>query len=55
MILGELLMDWFLIHFEGRCENLMLIRQVIFKCLTCLIFLGVLREENNQNNDLFRV
>jgi hypothetical protein len=54
-LLGELLLDWFLIHFEGHCENLTLIRQVILKCCTCLISLGVLRVENDQNNDLFQV
>jgi hypothetical protein len=54
LILGELLLDWFLLQFEGR-ENLTLIKQIIFKCLTCLISIGVLREENNQNNDLFQV
>jgi hypothetical protein len=42
-------------HFEGRYENLTLIRQVILKCCTCLISLGVLRIENEQNNDLFQV
>jgi hypothetical protein len=51
---GELLLDWFLTHFEGRCENLPLIRQVIFKCCTCLLSLGVLRVENDGNHDLFQ-
>lgn len=53
--LGELLLDWFLIHFEGRCENSTLIKQIILKCCTCLISLGVLRVENEQQNDLFQV
>lgn len=52
---GELLLDWFLIHFEGRNENLALIRQILMKCCTCLISLGVLRVENDPNNDLFQV
>ncbi len=52
--LGELLLDWFLTHFEGRYENLTL-KQVILRCCTCLISLGVLRVENDQNNDLFQV
>ncbi|CAF3047800.1 unnamed protein product [Rotaria sp. Silwood2] len=52
--LGELLLDWLLNHFEGRCENLTLIKQVILQCCTCLISLGVLRIESDQNNDLFQ-
>ncbi|CAF3926013.1 unnamed protein product, partial [Adineta steineri] len=51
---GELLLDWFLIHFEGRYENLTL-KQVILRCCKCLQSLGVLRTENDQNNnDLFQ-
>lgn len=52
---GELLIDWFLMHFEGRFENLTLIKQVILQCCTCLLGLDVLRVENNQDNDFFRV
>ncbi|CAF3423933.1 unnamed protein product [Rotaria socialis] len=52
---GELLLDWFLSHFEGRHENLSSITQVILQCCTCLISLGVLRTENIQNDDLFQV
>lgn len=52
---GELLVEWFLVHFEGRSENATLIRQVIQQCCTCLIWLGVLRTENDQTNDLFQV
>ncbi|CAF3703241.1 unnamed protein product [Rotaria sp. Silwood1] len=51
---GELLFDWFLSHFEDRYENLTLIKQVILQCCTCLIFLGVLRIESIENNDLFQ-
>jgi len=52
---GELLFDWFLLHFENRYENLTLIKQVILQCCTCLVGLDILRIENNQDNDLFRV
>ena len=52
---GELLVDWFLLHFEGRSENATLIRQVIQQCCTCLISLGVLHIENDQTNDSFQV
>jgi hypothetical protein len=52
---GELLLDWFLIHFEGRYENLTLIKQIILQFCTCLLGLNVLRIENNQDKDLFRV
>ncbi|CAF1199407.1 unnamed protein product [Rotaria sp. Silwood1] len=51
---GELLLDWFLLHFENRYEDLTLIKQVILQCCTCLLGLDVLRIENNQNNDLFQ-
>ncbi|CAF1112285.1 unnamed protein product [Adineta steineri] len=51
---GELLLDWFLIHFEGRYENLPLIKQVILQCCTCLIGLDVLIMEHNQESDLFQ-
>ncbi|CAF3501693.1 unnamed protein product [Adineta steineri] len=51
---GELLLDWFLIHFEGRYENLSLIKQVILQCCTCLIGLDVLIMEHNQESDLFQ-
>ncbi|CAF0847252.1 unnamed protein product [Rotaria sordida] len=51
---GELLLDWLLNHFEGRYEDLILIKQVILQCCTCLISLGVLQIENVQNNDLFQ-
>jgi hypothetical protein len=44
-----------MIHFDGRCESTPLIRQVILQCCTCLISLGVLRIENDQDNDLFHV
>lgn len=54
-VLGELLLDWFLIHFEGRSENLPFIRQIIIKCCTCLISLGVLRVETDPNADFFQV
>ena len=53
--LGELLLDWFLVYFEGRCENLAFIRQILIKCCTCLLSLGVLRMENDSTNDLFQV
>ncbi len=45
-------------HFEGQHENIILIKQVILQCCTCLLGLNVLRLENsnnNQNNDLFQV
>ncbi len=42
-------------HFEGRYENLTLIKQVILQCCTCLIGLDVLQNENTSNNDLFHV
>ena len=48
-------MDWFLIHFEGRYENLTLIKQIVLQCCTCLIGLDVLRIENNSYQDLFQV
>ncbi|CAF2976328.1 unnamed protein product [Rotaria sp. Silwood2] len=51
---GELLLDWFLVHFENRYEDLTLIKQVILQCCTCLLGLDVLRIENNQDNDLFQ-
>ncbi|CAF1020014.1 unnamed protein product [Rotaria sordida] len=51
---GELLFDWFLIHFENRYEDLTLIKQVILQCCTCLLGLNVLKIENNQDNDLFQ-
>ncbi|CAF4903042.1 unnamed protein product, partial [Rotaria magnacalcarata] len=51
----ELLLDWFLSHFEARHENLPSITQAILQCCTCLISLGVLRIENIQNDDLFQV
>jgi len=52
---GELLFDWFLIHFEGRYENLILIKQIILQFCTCLLGLNVLQLENNHDTDLFRV
>ena len=54
--LGELLLDWFLMHFEDHYDNLSLIRQIIFYCCSCLMALGVLHIENDTNsNDLFQV
>jgi hypothetical protein len=53
--LGEILLDWLLIHFESHCENITLIKQVILQCCTCLIGLDVLRIENNSDHDLFQV
>ncbi|UJR31086.1 hypothetical protein I4U23_018594 [Adineta vaga] len=50
---GELLLDWLLIHFEGRGEPPTL-KQVLIKCCKCLISLGVLRTEPDENNDLFQ-
>ncbi|CAF4868073.1 unnamed protein product [Rotaria socialis] len=53
---SELLLDWLLIHFENRYEDIPLIKQVILQCCTCLIGLGVLRiEENNSDSELFQV
>ena len=53
-VLGELLLDWLMIHFEGRGEPPTL-KQVLTKCCKCLISLGVLRTETDQNSDLFQV
>ena len=38
-------------QFEVRTDNLALIRQVILKYCSCLIALGILRVENDQNNE----
>ncbi|CAF0923074.1 unnamed protein product [Adineta ricciae] len=50
---GELLLDWLMVHFEGRGEPPTL-KQVLAKCCKCLISLGVLRTETDQNADLFQ-
>jgi hypothetical protein len=42
-------------HFEGRYENLILIKQVILQCCTCLLGLNVLRIDNTSNHDFFQV
>ncbi|UJR15581.1 hypothetical protein I4U23_002517 [Adineta vaga] len=52
---GELLIDWFLIHFEGRYENLPLIKQIILQCCTCLLGIDVLHREDQHENDLFQM
>ncbi|CAF1506732.1 unnamed protein product, partial [Adineta ricciae] len=51
---GDLLVDWFLVHFEDRHDNLPLIKQIILQCCTCLIGLDVLRREDQQETDLFQ-
>ena len=53
--LGELLFDWFLIHFENRYKDITLVKQVILQCCTCLLSLDVLRFKSSQDNDLFQV
>jgi hypothetical protein len=42
-------------HFEGRYENLTLIKQVILQCCTCLLGLDVLRIESPMKHDFFQV
>ncbi|CAF1083434.1 unnamed protein product [Adineta ricciae] len=54
LFLGDLLVDWFLVHFEDRHDNLPLIKQIILQCCTCLIGLDVLRREDQQETDLFQ-
>ncbi|CAF2133808.1 unnamed protein product [Rotaria magnacalcarata] len=52
---GELLLDWRLIHFENRHQDIPLIEQVILQCCTRLIGLDVPRiQESNSNNELFQ-
>ena len=54
-ILGEFLFEWFLIHFEGRYENVNFIKQVILQCCTCLLGLDILRNETTPDNPIFEV
>lgn len=55
VLLGEFLFEWFLIHFEGRYDNVNLIKQVILQCCTCLVALDILRNETSPDNQIFQV